>query len=562
MLRDGVLGDELVGEYRPLLPDAVGTVDGLGLTLDAPARVQATTSPPSATKPAAPTRDADVIDRNEERARSECEIALAEVAKADEGTRNNALLKFIYTLRDRGISKELCFEYGLRFANEKCSPSYDVGQARATIRSAIRSARNQAGSRSEIEEVRGAAIARDFEVLSDHEQAKPMFTLASSRVTQASILAVEPPEFIVTRGKHGYMTRGLNGVLAGTGGISKTTFILTLMICFATGHKFLDHFTVKAPIASLLVSAEDSLDELRRRLKRVCVDMALSPAEWAAVEKYVHVVSLMDQPHAIIARGDYGGFRRTDFCTRLRDACTSLPIQPEFIALDPVSHLAEADEVDNAARAALANEAAKLADTLNATVFLVSHVSKAAVSSGEAAALTARGGQALTDNTRHTWSLGGVDEKLAGRMTNVDVLGVEPEEDLVGLTVQKHNPGSTMKKAFYFSKADGVPQALPEQPSFKTRGSAGAEARRIDQVPARNWVIDEVTKNSGKHTTESLVAGLRESHKVGDRWARDRVVAIRKEGIIVPRSITPDDRSKFQHAPQARVAYWPSEKGA
>ena len=197
-------------------------VDGLGLTLDASASVQATE------KPAAPTRDADVIDPDEKRARQECDIALAEVALADEGTRNNALLKFIYTLRDRGISKELCFEYGLRFANDNCSPAYDSGQARATIRSAIRSARNPAGSRSEIDEVRGAAIAQDFEELPpDPEQTPGRFVPVS-----AFEFAAKPSiPWIVKR----VLPRAEIAVVFGESGSGKSFFTFDIVSAVARG---------------------------------------------------------------------------------------------------------------------------------------------------------------------------------------------------------------------------------------------------------------------------------------------------------------------------------------
>jgi hypothetical protein len=69
-------------------------------------------------------------------------------------------------LRERAAaSTELCFEFALRYAAEKCSPPYAEAEARATIRSAIRSARNAAGSRSEVQEVRDASIAQNFEAL-------------------------------------------------------------------------------------------------------------------------------------------------------------------------------------------------------------------------------------------------------------------------------------------------------------------------------------------------------------------------------------------------------------
>lgn len=208
---------------------------------------------------AAPDRSRDVIDTNDERARQVCEIALAEATSAVEPGRNIALHRFALQLNDLGISIPLRYEYGLRFAAEKCSPPYeDESQARKTIRSAILGALNPAGSRSEINDVRHAAIAQEFEVLPPLET--PAVIIARSPLDWALLAQKQPPqrEWLMEE----WLTRDPT-YCGGKGGIGKTLLAQQTASALAIGRSYIA--SVARPYSVLMWACEDDHDELWRR---------------------------------------------------------------------------------------------------------------------------------------------------------------------------------------------------------------------------------------------------------------------------------------------------------
>src|SRR5688572_24846066 len=76
----------------------------------------------------------------------------------EEGDRNGALHQFVCRVRETcATDAENTLMLGLQFAAERCLPAYPEDEARATIKSAIRSAQNASGSKS--------VTASDFPVL-------------------------------------------------------------------------------------------------------------------------------------------------------------------------------------------------------------------------------------------------------------------------------------------------------------------------------------------------------------------------------------------------------------
>jgi len=106
----------------------------------------------------------------------------------------------------------------------------------------------------------------------DIEIAKPgiePFTPDHTRV--AGVLIEKPlePEYLIKFKDKGLITRGIVAQLAAAGGTGKTQLVLQLAIACAAGDKFA-YFSVDKPLSVLLLNAEETQDELDRRLWNAC----------------------------------------------------------------------------------------------------------------------------------------------------------------------------------------------------------------------------------------------------------------------------------------------------
>ncbi len=110
----------------------------------------------STTAPA--DRAQDRIAPDQEAAMQSAEAIMRTWPEIPEGERNAALRDFIYKVREScATDAASTLLVGLAFAAERCAPPYPEDEARATIKSAIRSAQNAAGSK--------VALADDFAVV-------------------------------------------------------------------------------------------------------------------------------------------------------------------------------------------------------------------------------------------------------------------------------------------------------------------------------------------------------------------------------------------------------------
>lgn len=140
--------------------------DGYAVEIDAPLAeapawlvkrcARATVSTPA-------TRDGDVIDPDQERAWRNAEDLLQGWPPIVEGRRNAELHKFVCAVREHAATDAATtLAIGLAFC-DACDPPYPHEEGRKTILSAIKSAKNPAGSKSDVLEVRHAVAKQEFE---------------------------------------------------------------------------------------------------------------------------------------------------------------------------------------------------------------------------------------------------------------------------------------------------------------------------------------------------------------------------------------------------------------
>lgn len=208
----------------------------------------------------------------------------------------------------------------------------------------------------------------------------------------------------------------------------------------------------QGPVA--VISAEDSADEMHRRLQNIGVGQAQ--------EMYVLPLPNAGGPLPVIVPGKHGPELSADWL-ELRGQLVEL--RPALIVIDPLASFVMADiNADPAVGAFTMGHMAQLAQETDAAVVLVHHLakSKANVATPEEARALIRGTSAIVDNARAAYVLWGVEEK-AGRAACA-ALGVDWARNRVmkGCLVKSNGPGDREIKTWIRSEA-GLLEVRNEQ---------------------------------------------------------------------------------------------------
>lgn len=279
----------------------------------------------------------------------------------------------------------------------------------------------------------------------------------------------KPPMLpLVTLRGEPYLPAGEVGVIAGEGGIGKTTFLAALVAAVATGRPALDgQLQPRRAGRVLLVAVEErremllaklddalgalchnigtALEELRETLA-ANVLLRCGGGRLAMIDE-VAVTETLDTPAHLPRLGDGKMTVRrsvadpTPFAEAMRrilDAPSPEGAAPwALVILDPLSRFYSGSENDNATAARFVNACEALRDTRDRpTVILAHHVAKGSTS--------ARGASALTDNPRFTLQLRASDPDGLDKAPESLVADYRARHRAVIVEVAKGNYGRTM----------------------------------------------------------------------------------------------------------------------
>jgi putative DNA primase/helicase len=165
---------------------------------------------------------------------------------------------------------------------------------------------------------------------------------------------------------HEYMPAGHVTLLAGHGGVGKSTFALMLAASIAVGTEFLGVLTTKARVAYF--SAEDSGDVVRARLARVCAALGFAHD---AVRSSLTVLDATDGDPVLFTQLQRERAATTPAFERLAGDLSGRGV--EVVVIDNASEVFAASEIDRTQVAGFVRSLRKL----GRAVLLVSHVDKA-----------------------------------------------------------------------------------------------------------------------------------------------------------------------------------------
>jgi hypothetical protein len=229
-----------------------------------------------ATAPA--DRAQDRISPDQETALQRAEEIMRAWPKVAEGERNTALRDFIYRVRETcATDAESTLMIGLSFAAEVCNPPYPEDQARATIRSAIKSAQNPAGSKT--------ALPEDFPAVASAEPAPVAKARTKGGTLQDMARRINSGAYLVK----GMLRRKSHAVMFGQPGEGKSFLALDLAYHVAAGREWHGLRVSQGPVLYLAFEGLGGIPEraaaLLQHYGNATVPFVIEPADWNLRDK-------------------------------------------------------------------------------------------------------------------------------------------------------------------------------------------------------------------------------------------------------------------------------------
>jgi RecA-family ATPase len=199
----------------------------------------------------------------------------------------------------------------------------------------------------------------------------------------------------------GMLPLGKTAMLAAAGSAGKTMAMLQLAVSVATGRPWLGTFHVDHPGRVFALLAEESTEEVHRRLCLVSDAMRLDEGARALVTDRLRFAAMEGRPVAAVSQDAGGNVDETPWLGQLRDELRAQG-PARLVVLDPLSRLGSADtELSNAAATRFVQAIETLIEASGGgTILVCHHTSKDARKGGKAHQTNARGASALTDAFR------------------------------------------------------------------------------------------------------------------------------------------------------------------
>lgn len=366
----------------------------------------------------------------------------------------------------------------------------------------------------------GAAFADGFDVAAwnppadapahpdEAPRVSPILTIETPRP-----LYHEPPpprEYLLRHPDgDGFVPRGKPGLLNAAGGTGKTTALVQLAVCLATGRPWLNHYTTPdGPQRVLMLLGEEDEQEVRRKLYWTSEAMSLTETERLAVEEFVVALPLAGHALPLLQAGEHGNLEGTAHA----DAVVELLHGRDdwgFVVVDPVSRFTAVNtEGDNIVATRYAQELERFCKCPGSpTVCAVGHTSKQARKDGEA---DFRGVTGLFDAVRWALTLN-VPSKDQPRRLKLDVAKNNLAPPAVGIALVRGERGLLYGETPEEARERENEEVEAEAARERTKEELAVQRRELALGAALDRVLDFVQRTPGASANEiaSAVTGKR-----------------------------------------------------
>jgi RecA-family ATPase len=337
----------------------------------------------------------------------------------------------------------------------------------------------------------------------------------------------------------GLLLAGKPVVLGGFGGVSKTQLAIQLSVSVALGAPFSGQ-SVKAG-KTLLISGEEDLAEIERRVSAIARKREFYPQEIDRVEQNLKVFGLVGRDVRLSAR-ESKSLLETAFATEIIRLANQIG-ELRLIIFDHMALLHGGDfnaREDAALTMRILNKVAK---ETGAAVLVLAHTPKSALERDQSDASMVAGSTAFVDQARGAFILASMRREEAKRY------GVEEANrgSYVSLTVVKNNYGPS-DRIFWFRRMSFDNIGLLEPVTLIESSRSPKKAEELE-----NRIIGFIGAHPGQYSKTRLREML--SGKSGPLKASKAVIEATIEMLIssnrlVNRAPTKSERDKFGHGPR------------
>lgn len=302
---------------------------------------------------------------------------------------DNTTYQVACRLRDFGLSETTAANLMAALWNGRCSPPWTLDEIIAKVGNAYAYATGPAGVQSV-----GAAF-------SDVAIAPPDLTAAAAAAATGLVTfgnAIDPDEIEPRRWiMKGLLLKRAVASIVATGGAGKSMQLLAIAAHLALGLDYMGFVNSAGPMRSIIVNAEDDLEEQSRRLAAVCQEFGLPYLQVRSQIAFIQAFKLMNGDPPILAKDDV---------QQLLDAAAAPDVG--LLGLDPFVEIHDLPEDDNTKMKsvmAVLREFARKSDT---AVVILHHTSKAGAASGVAG--SSRGASSISAATRLSFAITAADK--------------------------------------------------------------------------------------------------------------------------------------------------------
>ena len=265
--------------------------------------------------------------------------------------------------------------------------------------------------RSKIPEISGQDY-NDIHINLGIEEVRRQLLLSSFNLKQYSIRGLDndPPkrEWVVDN----IIESGKNGVLASIGGVGKSFSVLSLAKSIAQGSGTFMGQPISKKGNVLVISAEDTIDEIHRRLAILDPDGHRFNSVY---DVYLMSVSEMGRPITLIKNDNANGLHITKQAYDLMDSMETIP-NLEMVIFDPIQAFLGAETNSNEVGQLYSQYCQMIATKFDTGVLSVHHMSKQGLVSTDdsmTARQSIRGASSIIDSSRYCIAFFLCDEDTA-----------------------------------------------------------------------------------------------------------------------------------------------------
>lgn len=307
-----------------------------------------------------------------------------------------------------------------------------------------------------------------------------------------------------------WIPHGQTTLLSGDGGVGKSLISLQLAVDRALGRDWMGKKT--EPGASLFLTAEDEEDEIKRRLRSICLRQG---ADLAEVLDRLEVISLHGED-AVLATPHLkdGMLRPTTLYTRLMDTIEIL--KPTLVILDTQADLFGGDENKRMHARQFIGLCQRMALERGCAVVLLAHPSVAGLSSGSGVS----GTTAWSNSVRSRIYLS----------REVDAKGAEADRNIRILEIKKANRSETGQRVS-LTWSHGCFSPAQDLSTLEANEDDAAAFLRILRRRNASFMYVTTAQNSPRYAPRTMLED-EEAKPIGEKRLVAAMAALHRSGRV------------------------------